>query len=160
MSRTGKNINTIFIHCTAGYSGLDGLKKHWKSLGWNSPGYHLLVDLEGEIIEVTPFANYSNGVKGHNTNSINIAYIGGVDPKNVTKALDSRTPEQKEGLLKAIEKAINWVVKTGGSKANLKIMGHRDVSPDKNGNGVIDSFERIKECPSFDAIPEYKNLLK
>ena len=39
-----------------------------------------------------------------------------------------------------------------------KIMGHRDISPDKNHNGVVDPWERIKECPCFDAIPEYADI--
>ena len=36
-----------------------------------------------------------------------------------------------------------------------KICGHRDFSPDKNGNGVIDPWEYIKACPCFDARHEY-----
>ena len=39
-----------------------------------------------------------------------------------------------------------------------KIQGHRDFSPDTNHNGVVDPWERIKECPCFDAIPEYADL--
>ena len=39
-----------------------------------------------------------------------------------------------------------------------KVQGHRDYSPDKNGNGIIERFEWIKDCPCFNAIPEYKNL--
>ncbi len=160
MSRTGKDIKNIFIHCTAGYSGVEGMKKFWKSLGWNSPGYHLVVDLNGNVIVVQPFSLFSNGVKGFNTNAINISYIGGVEKANVNKAADTRTEAQKQGLIKAIKLAIEWIESTGGSKKNLSIKGHRDVSPDKNGNGIIESWERIKECPSFDAIPEYKHLLK
>lgn len=158
--RTGKDIKDIFIHCTAGYGSIESIQKFWKSLGWNSPGYHLLIDLDGKAHQLQPFTKFSNGVKGFNTNAINISYIGGVEKTNVTKALDSRTPAQKEALLNAIKLAIKWVESNGGSKSQLKIRGHRDVSPDKNGNGIIESWERIKECPSFDAIPEYKNLLK
>ena len=159
MSRTGKNINTIFIHCTAGYGDVAAMKKFWKTLGWNSPGYHLVVKVCGDIEIVQPFSLPSNGVKGLNGNSINISYIGGVDKKNVNKAVDTRTLEQKAGLIKAINLAIEWIVSTGGTKKELQIKGHRDASPDQNGDGVIASWERIKECPSFDAIPEYKNLL-
>lgn len=158
--RTGEHIEDIFIHCSAGYGSIESIQKFWKSLGWNSPGYHLIVDLEGKVHQLQPFAKYSNGVKGFNTNAINISYIGGVEKTNVTKALDSRTLAQKEALLNAIKTAIKWVESNGGSKSQLKIRGHRDVSPDKNGNGIIESWERIKECPSFDAIPEYKHLLK
>ena len=160
MSRTGKDIKNIFIHCTAGYGTIESIKKFWKTLGWNSPGYHLIVDLDGVIHQIQPFNLYSNGVKGFNTNSINISYIGGVEKNNVNKALDSRTPEQKQALIKAIQTAIKWVEDNGGSRSKLSIKGHRDLSPDKNGNGKIDSWERIKECPSFDAIPEYKYLLQ
>ena len=158
--RTGKDIKGIFIHCSAGYGNIESIKKFWKTLGWNSPGYHLIIDLDGVINQIQPFTLYSNGVKGFNTNAINISYIGGVEKTNVNKAKDTRTPEQKKAILKAIEIAIKWIEATGGSKKNVQIKGHRDVSPDKNGNGIIESWERIKECPSFDAILEYKHLLK
>lgn len=158
--RTGKDITEIFIHCSAGYGSIESIQDFWKSLGWNSPGYHLIIDLEGKTHPLQPFTKYSNGVKGHNTNAINISYIGGVEKTNTKKALDSRTPAQKKALLKAIKMAIKWVEDNGGSKSKLTIKGHRDVSPDKNKNGIIESWERIKECPSFDAIPEYKHLLK
>ena len=29
------------------------------------------------------------------------------------------------------------------------VCGHRDLSPDLNGNGRIDPHERLKECPSY-----------
>lgn len=32
----------------------------------------------------------------------------------------------------------------------LPIVGHRDLSPDKNGDGIITSNEWVKLCPSFD----------
>lgn len=160
MSRTGKDINTIFIHCTAGYGDVASMKRFWKTLGWNSPGYHIVVDEFGNLEILQPFSLYSNGVKGQNSTSINISYKGGVEKKNVNKALDSRTPAQKLGLIKAIKLAIDWIESTGGTKTKLQIKGHRDASPDKNGDSVISSWERIKECPSFDAIPEYKYLLK
>jgi len=41
-------------------------------------------------------------------------------------------------------------------KAEIK--GHRDCSPDTNHNGKVDRWEWLKECPSFDAFNEYKDL--
>ena len=38
------------------------------------------------------------------------------------------------------------------------ICGHRDFSPDLNGNGIIEPWEWMKACPCFDAIDEYQNL--
>ena len=34
----------------------------------------------------------------------------------------------------------------------------RDLSPDRNHNGVVDPWERIKECPCFDAMTEYMDI--
>jgi len=33
---------------------------------------------------------------------------------------------------------------------NIPIVGHRDLSPDKDGNGIITPDEWVKLCPSFD----------
>jgi N-acetylmuramoyl-L-alanine amidase len=157
--RTGASIKTIFIHCTAGYGDVNSMKRFWQSMGWRSPGYHLVVKLDGTIEAVHPFNLPANGVKGQNANSIHISYIGGVDRANVNKAVDTRTAQQKWGLVNAIVSAIQWIETNGGSIKKIEIKGHRDASPDKNGNGVIEPWERIKECPSFDAIPEYQKLL-
>ncbi|MEO4805671.1 N-acetylmuramoyl-L-alanine amidase, partial [Bacteroides thetaiotaomicron] len=36
-----------------------------------------------------------------------------------------------------------------------KVVGHRDLSPDTNYNGIVDPWERIKECPCFEVIGEF-----
>lgn len=159
MNRTGRNINSIAIHCTAGFGDIAAIRRFWRSLGWRTDGYHLFVDLDGTITQLVPFNLPSNGVKGFNGSIINITYRGGVDRNNVNKAVDTRTDAQKKGIIKAIETSLKWIEDTDGNINNIKILGHRDFSPDKNGNGVIESWERIKECPSFDAIPEYRNTI-
>lgn len=35
---------------------------------------------------------------------------------------------------------------------DAKIRGHRDLSPDRNGNGVIEPGEWLKMCPCFDVV--------
>ncbi|MBP0439454.1 peptidoglycan-binding domain-containing protein [Tianweitania sediminis] len=35
----------------------------------------------------------------------------------------------------------------------IRWCGHRDLSPDRNGNGIIEPFEHLKACPVFDVIP-------
>lgn len=157
--RTGKDIKRIFIHCTAGYSHLESLKAFWRSLKWKSNGYHILIDVDGHVTHDVPFSKSSNGVKGLNSTSIHIAYVGGVTTRNKNVAADTRTEAQKQAIICAIDEAIEWVRTHGGSKRNLKILGHRDISPDQNLNGKVDSWERVKECPCFEAIPEYKHLL-
>lgn len=146
-----RNIERIFVHCSAGFGNVDSMKAWWRKIGWKVDGYHYVIDLEGNVIPLVPEDKVSNGVGGYNSTAINVCYIGGVDPKNYSKAMDTRTPEQKKALEELLTK-----LKAKYPKA--KIMGHRDISPDTNLNGIVDPWERIKECPSFDAIPEYAHI--
>ena len=41
-----------------------------------------------------------------------------------------------------------------------KVMGHREFSPDKNGDGEIEPQEWIKACPSFDVLELRSELRK
>lgn len=91
----------------------------------------------------------SNGVQGYNSTSINVAYMGGIDANG--KVVDNRTEAQKASLVKLLKEL-------RGRYPNAQILGHRDISPDTNHNGKVDSWERIKECPCFDAITEYKGI--
>ena len=37
-----------------------------------------------------------------------------------------------------------------------RICGHRDLSPDLNGNGEIEPEEWVKACPCFDVTKEWR----
>lgn len=155
-----RKIDFFFIHCSAGHSNLDAVRNWWHrskqagGRGWKIGGYHAWVDYDGSITWLYPFEQVTNGVRGHNHNSFHIAYRGGVLKDNVHQAADTRTEEQKAGILMAITEAFA-TLQMYQPIHHIKILGHRDASRDKNGNGVIESWERIKECPSFDAIDEY-----
>ena len=41
-----------------------------------------------------------------------------------------------------------------------EILGHRDISPDTNHNGIVDPWEYIKACPCFNVREEYAELNK
>ncbi|HRZ86161.1 MAG TPA: N-acetylmuramoyl-L-alanine amidase [Candidatus Paceibacterota bacterium] len=157
-----KDIKSIVIHCSAGFSKRKDIEAFWKSKGWKAPGYHRLVEVDGKIEKLAEFNTITNGVLGFNSSTLHICYVGGIEvsgtkEKPVYKGKDTRTAAQKQSILKCIEEALQWL-KTNGNTNKITIKGHRDFSPDKNGNGVIESWERIKECPSFDAITEYKHL--
>ena len=146
-----RNIKNIFVHCTASQqtATVQQILKEFTQRGWRIPGYHYIVDPKGMLTQLVAEDRISNGVKGYNAESINVAYIGGIDSKK--KAIDNRTPEQKKTLL-------NILTRLKKKYPNAIIMGHRDISPDKNHNGIVDPWERIKECPCFDAKTEYENL--
>ena len=114
-----------------------------------NPGYHYVVAPDGKITQLLDEEKISNGVKGFNSVTVNVAYIGGIGADG--KATDNRTDEQKKSLRQLL--------------ANLKkkypeavIQGHRDFSPDANKNGRIEPHEWVKMCPCFDAREEYKDL--
>lgn len=152
-------IKYIVIHCSAGYGNVASIKRFWKEvLGWKEVGYHFFIYQDGTIERLLNISKISNGVKGYNSSSVHISYQGGVDPKNVNQAVDTRTDAQKLAIIEVIKEVLEELKKTQDA-SDIKILGHRDFSPDKNGNGVIESWERIKECPSFNAIPEYAWLL-
>jgi len=114
------------------------------------PGYHWLIDANGKITQLVDEGIVANGVKGYNSTAIHVAYIGGID-KQHPNGIDTRTPDQKAALeILLTQLHLRY--------PNAKIMGHRDISPDTNHNGKVDSWERIKNCPCFDAIPEYAHI--
>lgn len=160
--RTAKGIKYIAIHCSAGFGKLPSIEAFWKSKGWKSPGYHRLIDVDGTIHNLLAFSKTSNGVLGFNEQTINICYIGGVEnigttKKPIWKADDTRTEEQKTAIKTCIIEVEHWLQQNGNTN-KIIVQGHRDFSPDLNKNGIIESWERIKECPSFDAKKEYQTL--
>ena len=150
-----RTINRIFVHCTASWQETttkESLLDEFKRNGWKNPGYHYVVKPDGNIIIMLDEAEVANGVKGYNSNSIHVAWIGGLvkkDGKTVNK--DNRTGEQKTALF-------DLLAKLKQKYPQAEILGHRDISPDKNHNGIVDPWERIKDCPLFDAKIEYADI--
>ena len=146
-----RNIQYIAVHCTASHQSqtIEGLKQEFKRKGWINPGYHYVVSPDGKITQLLDEDKVSNGVKGFNSVSINVAYIGGIDTNG--KPIDNRTDAQKaslRSLLKMLHKKYPTAV----------IQGHRDFSPDLNKDGKITPNEWMKSCPCFNAKEEYSNL--
>ena len=146
-----RNIQYIAVHCTASHQSqtIEGLKQEFKRKGWVNPGYHYVVSSDGKITQLLDEDKVSNGVKGFNAVSINVAYIGGIDTNG--KPIDNRTDAQKaslRSLLKMLHKKYPTAV----------IQGHRDFSPDLNKDGKITPNEWMKSCPCFNAKEEYSSL--
>ena len=150
-----RKITRIFVHCTASYQDKttkDTLLAEFKRQGWKNPGYHYVIKPDGNVITMLSEDKVANGVKNYNANSIHIAWIGGVDEKH-PKGIDNRTGAQRLSL-------IDLFVKMKLKYRDAIIMGHRDISPDLNHNGIVDPWERIKNCPCFDAMIEYADINK
>ena len=139
-SDINRNIKRIIYHCTATSqeATISSILRFWKNnLGWKNPGYHIIVKPNGEWSYIHNFNKISNGVRGYNSTSINVSYIGGIDSNG--KGLDNRTPKQKE-----IYRTIYYTFKE--KLPNATHHGHNEF---KN-----------KACPSFivkDWIEEIKS---
>lgn len=146
-----REIKYIAVHCTASSQTMTvkGLEMEFKRKGWKNPGYHYVVSTDGVVHQMLDEAKVSNGVKGYNSVSVNVAYIGGIDAQG--KAVDNRTSAQKKSL-RLLLKMLR------GRYPKALIQGHRDFSPDLNGDGKISKNEWIKACPCFEAKEEYKDI--
>lgn len=134
-----RDIKYIVVHCTATQPETEkkAILDYWKNnLGWKNVGYHYLIDRFGVIHELARLDQITNGVKGFNSQSVHVSYIGGIDRQGKPK--DTRTPNQKYALEVILSDLKNKF-------PNAIIQGHRD-------------FGVNKACPSFDAKTEYKNI--
>lgn len=139
-----RHITHIVIHCTAGppQQSLQSIEAHWRKLGWKRPGYHVVIDAAGNSHDLADINDVVNGARGHNAHGIHIAYIGGKNGE------DTRTPQQALAIAGAIRYYHHLF-------PEARICGHRDLSPDLNGDGRISRSEWIKQCPSFDVAEYY-----
>jgi len=150
-----RTITRIFVHCTASWQNtttMESLKAEFKQKGWKNPGYHWVIFPNGKIVQMLPEEQVANGVKGYNEHSIHVAWVGGIDSTH-PEGIDNRTKNQKQALF-------DLLTKLKLRYRNAQIMGHRDISPDLNHNGVVDPWERIKDCPCFEAMIEYMDINK
>lgn len=134
-----RQINEIIVHCTATKEGqnfkVDDINRWHKQRGWNMIGYHYVVYLDGTIHQGRSEDQIGAHCLKHNTNSIGVVYVGGLDANGNPK--DTRTEAQKQGLRKLLTE-----LKRKYPKAVIR--GHRDFA--------------AKACPSFDATREYKDI--
>ena len=132
--------NLIIIHCSATREGKDfraaDIDRWHRQQGFRSIGYHFVVRLDGEMERGRSIAEVGAHCKGHNATSIGVCYIGGLDADG-KRPKDTRTEFQKKALM-----ALLTLLKL--RFPNAEIRGHRDYA--------------AKDCPSFDATAEYKDL--
>ena len=152
-----EDIDAIVIHCSATRAEQDvkaaDIDKQHKERGFKMIGYHFVIDLDGTIEKGRPLT--MNGAhcntkglsnKSYNSHSIGICLIGGLDKDG--NPADTFTPEQMISLHKLVnELEMEYDVK--------EVIGHRDASPDLNGDGKISKNEWIKACPCFDVRSQF-----
>ena len=140
-----RNIDSIIVHCSATKAGQDFTAADidcWhRERGFNGIGYHYVVRLDGKLEKGRDVSLAGAHCKGWNGRSVGICYIGGLDANG--RPADTRANAQKRVLYQIImdlQREYNI----------LQVLGHRDTSPDLNGDGVIEPYEYVKVCPCFD----------
>lgn len=99
----------------------------------SSIGYHYVIDVKGITHSGRGLEEIGAHVQGSNAKSIGVCMVG----------TDKFTPGQWN--------ALSVVIRTlRALYPDAVVCGHRDFSPDKDGDGVVEPWEWIKTCPGFD----------
>lgn len=155
-ARASRRITMLVWHCTATREGQFHDRKSIDAMhranGWSGIGYHKLILLDGAVQVGRPENRVGAHVANFNANSLGFSYVGGLDRSGKPK--DTRTDSQKVTMRELTQRTLE-------KYPSIKILcGHRDLSPDKDGDGVVESHEWIKVCPCFDVSSDYGAMLR
>ena len=144
-----RKIDLIVIHCSASRADRDftetDLEVCHRRRGFNGTGYHYYIRKDGTTLITRPVERIGAHAKGFNAESIGICYEGGLDCRG--RPADTRTPAQRATLRQLVGQLQEKF-------PGCRVCGHRDLSPDLNGNGEIEPEEWIKQCPCFEVRAE------
>ena len=136
----------IVVHCSAtpptADIGADEIREwHVNKNGWRDIGYAAVIRRNGEIEFGRHFDDIGAHVRGVNAKSVGICLVGGVDANGV--------PENN--FTEAQDTSLYYLVyMLHKAYPNAEVLGHRDLSPDLDGDGIIEEHEWLKACPCFD----------
>lgn len=139
-STNRRNIKEIIVHCSATPEGKDftvsDIKRWHLQRGFSDIGYHYVIYRDGSLHTGRSEDIAGAHCTGHNTISIGVCYIGGMDSFNKNPK-DTRTQQQKDTLLRLLKELKR-------KYPAAKIYPHYKFA--------------AKACPSFNAEEEYKGI--
>lgn len=95
-------------------------------------GYHYVLDADGSKHTGRHLDEDGAHVKGHNRGSIGICLVG-----------LNRFTRAQWAALHSLVKALK------AQYPAARVVGHRDLSPDTDGDGTVEPHEWLKTCPGF-----------
>lgn len=144
------DVRYLVVHCSATPAARDigaaEIKLMHQQRGYRTIGYHYVIRRDGRIEKGRPNNEPGAHVQGFNSRSLGICLVGGV------KA-DGKTPETNftPAQYASLEELLRQLTST--SYGHAEVLGHRDLSPDKNRDGKVSPNEWLKACPTFDVRP-------
>lgn len=177
---SSRSTNLIVIHCSATPSGrrIDhwrlnaaqvinswhaarGFKRTAAARARFNPelpsiGYHYVIDVDGTVFTGRNLNEAGAHAAGFNAHSVGICLVGGQERSArytpAQWAALASLVRQLTGLLRIPPFPAKRQPQKGapGYAVVMGCCGHRDLSPDKNGNGLTEPFEWLKTCPGFD----------
>lgn len=140
-----RTIHLIVVHCSATREGCaltpEALDRCHRRRGFKGTGYHYYIRRDGETVLTRPPEIPGAHVKGWNAHSIGICYEGGLDRDGCPA--DTRSAAQRTALRTLVCQLLK-------QHPDARVCGHRDLSPDLDGDGVVEPQEWVKQCPCFD----------
>ena len=120
------------VHCSATREGCtltsEALEAEHRRRGFRTTGYHYYIRRDGTVLGTRSLELPGAHCRGHNKYSIGICYEGGLDGHG--SPADTRTPEQRAALKLLVHQLLE-------TYPGSRVCGHRDLSPDRNGNGRL-----------------------
>ncbi len=112
--------------------------------GWSDIGYHYVIE-RGGALRIGRQGDDTVGahVAGFNDRTLGICLVGGLNNRTGAPE-DNFTPAQMSALGALVRRLL-------AKYPNATVLGHRDLSPDRDDDGVVEPSEWLKACPCFDA---------
>ena len=127
-------IKYIVLHYSATYPdqdyGVADIRKMHLARGFNDVGYHYVIRRSGAVEKGRTDATVGAHVSGHNTGSLGICCIGGIErATGPDVGVDNRTEAQKAATVKLVRELL-------AKHPGAQVVGHRDLG--------------ATQCPGFD----------
>ena len=112
-------------------------------------GYHLVIYRNGAIATGRAFDEVGAHARGNNARSIGICMIG-------IERFSAKQWASLANVVADIERAFKRRIvmldadESADEGGIIRICGHRDLSPDADGDGTVEPREWTKTCPGFD----------
>jgi N-acetylmuramoyl-L-alanine amidase len=134
-------LKRIILHCTATPEGkhfdVATIRRwHVKDRGWKDIGYHYVIYIDGSVHEGRPVEQVGAHTSGHNSDSIGVVYVGGVDKNG--KAKDTLNEAQEVAM-------VNLIKALREEHGEMSLHGHNEFA--------------AKACPSFKVKDKFGWLL-